>query len=197
MIFTLNQLENAVCKQVTVCKQINCLDHSFILYIWLKKVGKGRQCEISLGSHMLCRYDHLYLSIVLMTSVSDLYLAGTNTIYCLKRSLWEFTLLYHSSFSRPELLHGSRISVTIYSNFLLERKDLHYKVNLKEFKVINYVSVTHRLSDTLFRNTFRTNILTILRESLRDLKNKTTFVIPKIILNLERSLQENARRFQH
>ena len=27
MIFTLNQLENAVCKQVTVCKQINCLDH--------------------------------------------------------------------------------------------------------------------------------------------------------------------------
>ena len=110
-----------------------------------------------------------------------------------ENSLWEFTLLYHSSFSRPELLHGSRISVTIYSNFLLERKDLHYKVNLKEFKVINYVSVTHRLSDTLFRNTFRTNVLSILRESLRDLKNKTIFVIPKIILNLERSLQKKCQ----
>ena len=83
--------------------------------------------------------------------------------------------------------------MTIYSYFLLERKDLHYKVNLKEFKVINHVSVTHRLSDTLFRNTFRTNVLFILRESLRDLKNKTIFVIPKIILNLERSLQKKCQ----
>ena len=64
--------------------------------------------------------------IVPMTSVSDLYLAGTNTI-TVSNSLWEFTLLNVRLFSRPELLHGSRISVTIYKYYSYEIKNLYSK----------------------------------------------------------------------